>query len=537
MKKLTFKQENILDGQSPIWALQGLQATHFSAALNIDPDLSPGLSSTRSMPSGMIQPIGYTKFSSTLINGAPMWIMSAQKGTELVYAYLTTGRLISYTAALGSETNIGTPTSGAGNGMVYYNNYLYLATPTDISRYGPLDGTPAIANTFWSTTLGLTAMVNTTYPSGGGVVYPNHAMHVHTDGALYICDFDSTSSTDTTRGKGIIHKIKTKYGTSGTAHEGAVNDGSAYNVLDLPPGYMPTDIESYGLDLVISAVRTTTATLNRGNAALFFWDTISKSFYRQVDVPYTAVTALLNKNGELYAFAGNFAATAVTLKYLGGYSFETVDLMDGGIPPMAGGVASMGNRILYGTTATWPIRKGVVRSLGYRSAKLPRTAVQIPASMSADGTADAITAIAYVQQASGSTPRMLIGWQSDATYGIDSVNSSSVTARLHTQNFQVGKRFRITKIIVPLGSVVDSSTNIEVLIRFDNTIGSKTLPTINNTNYSGQMTIVYGSPEIDAAVTAAYVGQSSFVVEFYWNASGPVPIMPGIEIEVETYED
>ena len=537
MKTIIYRQENILDGKSPIWAMQGEQATHFSAAVNIDPDLSPGLSSTRSMPSGMIQPIGYTKFSSTLVNGAPMWIMSPQKGTELVYAYLTTGRLISYTAALGSETNIGTPTSGAGNGMAYYNNYLYLATPTDVSRYGPLDGTPAIANTFWSTTLGKTAMVNTTYPSSSSVAYPNHAMHVHTDGALYICDFDSTSSTDTTRGKGIIHKIKTKYGTSGTAHEGAVDDGSAYNVLDLPPGYMPTDIESYGLDLVISAVRTTTSTLNRGNAALFFWDTISKSFYRQVDVPYTAVTALLNKNGELYAFAGNFSTTAVTLKYLGGFSFETVDLIDGGIPPMAGGVMSMGNRVLCGTAATWPAGKGVVRSLGYRSATLPGAAVQIPASMSADGSADVITAIAYVQQASGSIPRMLIGWQSDSTYGIDSVNSSSVTAQFHTQVFQVGKRFRVKKVTVPLGSTVDSSTNIEVLIRFDNTIGSKILQTINNTNYSGQMTIVYGSPEIDAATTAAYIGQSSFAVEFSWSASGAVPIMPGIEIEVETYDD
>jgi hypothetical protein len=109
-------------------------------------------------------------------------------------------------------------------------------------------------------------------------------MHVHTDGALYLCDFAS--------GIGMIHKIKTTYA--------GVNDGSQYNVVDLPFDVRPFDIESYGTDLaIIGATIGSDTVLQQGKSWLFLWDTTADSFYRQVPIPAAYVTAVVNIRGQL----------------------------------------------------------------------------------------------------------------------------------------------------------------------------------------------------------------------------------------------
>ena len=200
MAEKTITISNILDGFSQTKYLSSEGS--FDSSIGIDPDYP--LTSSDTKTSGVIVPTQYADFSSTGLSVAAMWLITNPKDTNL-YIYATDGELISYSSALtsGSETVIGTPTSGAGNGAVYYNNFLYLMTPTDVSRYGPLDGTPALTNTVWTgSTLGSQrALVNTTYPTLRSVAIPNHSGHVHGDNALYFGDFVA--------GKGVIHKIKT----------------------------------------------------------------------------------------------------------------------------------------------------------------------------------------------------------------------------------------------------------------------------------------------------------------------------------------
>src|SRR3990167_8667081 len=214
--KQTFTINNIWGGVSPsqYFGREG----NYLAGIGIDPDLPQSDAVGSRQTSGLLRPSGYASFDSGNVNANPFWIMTSPK-TALVYTYLDNGRLISYNSslAIASETLIGTPTSGAGNGATYYNNGLYLATPTDISYYFPLNDTATLYNSRWTgAALGTqTALTNTTYPSIRGYgVMPNHPMHVHTDNKLYFGDF--------LNGVGYIHYIK----TSSTIKEGDTNNGS-----------------------------------------------------------------------------------------------------------------------------------------------------------------------------------------------------------------------------------------------------------------------------------------------------------------------
>src|SRR3990167_7901351 len=185
MPKFTVKIESILGGIAPN-LYQGTPS-QFASSIGIDPDLP--LDNSVSNPtgiktSGVLMPSNYADFSSTGLSGYPVWFITSPKN-ELLYVYASDGELISYSATLptASETVIGTPTSGVGNGAAYYNNFIYLATPTNISQYGPLSETPTITNTVWTgAKFGIaTALGNTTYPTNQGVTLPNHPMHVHID--------------------------------------------------------------------------------------------------------------------------------------------------------------------------------------------------------------------------------------------------------------------------------------------------------------------------------------------------------------------
>jgi hypothetical protein len=387
--------ESILGGWSQT-QYQGKKET-YQSSIAIDPDFPVG---TDTRTSGMICPIVYEKFSGANVTGHPMWIITNIKN-ELIYAYMSDGKFVSYSSTLGSEASIGTPTAGAGNGAAYYNNYIYLACPADISRYGPLSSSPTLSNTVWTgSTLGtLTAPTNTTYPSLRGVPIPNHPMHVHVDNCLYFGDVSN--------GQGIINKIKTKKVTA----EGDTNDGSAYNALDLPFGYWPTDIESYGTDLAILAIKTSSATVNQGKATLFFWDCVSDSFYRAMNIPDPLATSLLNVNGILYIFSGNAVNGVRISYYMGGDSIKDSVYLEEGTPPFAGSVDCLGNRIVFGGWTTNPAASACVFAYGSKKGDLPETLHNIAKTSGTYNTNNQnVTSLKYVQQSSNIKPQLIIGW-------------------------------------------------------------------------------------------------------------------------------
>ena len=127
MAKRTINISSILGGIAPSLYLGG--ANQFLDSVSVDPDLpvdGSGISAIRT--SGVLVPTRYGDFSSTFLTAAPLWITTNPKDTN-TYVYLANGRMVSYSSALtsGSELNpFDNQASGGatGNGAAYYNNYL-----------------------------------------------------------------------------------------------------------------------------------------------------------------------------------------------------------------------------------------------------------------------------------------------------------------------------------------------------------------------------------------------------------------------------
>lgn len=510
----------------------------FLKSIGINPFLPVSDSVGDRLTSGVLRPAPYESFHGANVTDNVVAIITNPKDTK-IYVALANGRLISYNSDFSNETLIGTVTGSACNGAVYYNNYIYLFTTTNVSRYGPLDGSPSLTNTVWTgSTLGSqTALVNTTYPSlrGSGAM-PNHVATVHADGQLYFLDYDSTSSTDTTRGRGLVHAIKTKYGSA----EGDTNDGSAYNVLTLPPGYLPTCIESYGNNLVIGAIRSTNTTISQGDAALFFWDTLESSFFEYVPLPDSIVSGLKNINGVLYVFTGktsngtNVSNGYRVSAYLGGQSVRTLYYSNTGVTPSHYAVDAAGDMIMWGTfdqvqttTAASPTYYAVVKSLNSKDPGAP-AGVHTIMNTSATGTASdgLVTALLQVEEQSLSYPRLVVGHRDSGGAGIDRQSTTYGTSVFHSQLFNINSRFKITRIRINFGTAVGANMTITPKVFLDNFSSSSTsgLTVINNTNYSGERYVEY-YPDI--------VGVQNFVLELTWSGTANLPVLLPIEIELE----
>lgn len=514
-KLIKIKINNILGGIAPTKYLS--QANQFHQAIGIDPEF-PIDDTTAVKPSGVIRPVAYAQFSSSQVTAKPLFIITNPKNS-LVYALLSNGRVISYTSSLGSETLV-TSTPTACEGGAYYNDYIYMADTTDVSRYGPLSGSPSLTSNVWTgSTLGsLAALTNTTYPSlRNSGTYPQHVMFPHVDGKLYLLDFKS--------GIGYVHYIRTD--ATGT------NNASTYDALDLPSGYYPTTGCSYGNDIAVGAVQTTSSTLYQGNSAVFFWDTVDTTFYRVVTIP-GLLTALHNINGLVYAWAGSNSGNGghVLYQYVGGDSFQVVKTIPEGFPPPHGAVDSVGSRVSWGSFITSPENSCVVYSYGTKDGTLP-PALQCTArpSITANSTDGQVTALKYAVQGTFGKPSPLIGSKNDNTtsYVIDKLSTTYQSHTFRSQVFNLNTEFDIKSMRISLGAAVGANHTMTVKVYIDDESSSVLVDTINNTTYPNSERLITESPQ-------GCAGKNNFFLELKSTGTALLPVLLPIELELEVKE-
>ena len=517
-QRITFS--SILDGQSPTQYFAS--ANSYLKSIAIDPDMPI---SGNYKASGCIVPVVYEEFSGAALTGYPKWIITNIKDTN-VYTYSSDGTFISYSSVLGTETALTTPTSGAGNGACYYDNYIYLATPTDVARYGPLNGSPALVQTVWSgATLGSNAVTtNTTFPTISGLQLPNHVMHVHGDNSVYFSDVVS--------GAGVLHRIKTRK----TTVEGDTNDGSTFNVLDLPFGWLITDIDSWGLDVAILAIQTTSAAVDQGKAALFLWDpTNVNTFYAgPIYLPDPLGTSLMNVNGHLYIWSGNSVGGCRLSEYLGGNSISEIAFIEDGKPPMAGACESDGGRILWGMTVADPEAATCVMAYGSKSNRLAKALHNIIRTTSA-GANGICTAIKMVQQGDLTT-KIVVGSGDDSAKQLDKYSTTGTYDSIWRSNIvSIGAGFSISKIRIPLGAALAANMAITPKVYYDDASTSKTLNVINTTNFtSGARKIIYNQGDIKSD---SINPKNNFFIELAFAGTVNLPITFPIEVVVDVRED
>lgn len=596
MAKKTYTINQIFQGQSASQYF-GAEGT-YNTSIAIDPDLP--ILSTDVRTSGFPVPVGYAKFSSTLVNAPVIKILTTPKNTN-VYTVLTNGRLISYNSSLGSETLIastftvtiaspgvfsltahglalnnvvyfsttgalptgltaGTPyyvisagltadafqvsateggsavnTSGSQSGThsitmechgsEYYNNYIYLFTQTNVSRYGPLNNSPALTHGFWVTTLGEVALTDTAYPTLRGVEIPNHFAKVHGDNSLYFCDFIN--------GQGLIHRINTRKVTNEGDTDGSTVP-SAYNVLDLPFGFYPTAIESHGTNTVILGIYSTDSTINQGRSAFVVWDPTNTISWNigPVYLPDPLATAIMNINGLLHIWSGNGQNGVRVSRYLGsGESVKDLAYQEEGLPPLAGAVDALGNRVVWGGFTTNPATGAAVFAHGSKDSRFPAGLHNV-AKGSGSGTTPLVTALKFVQQSSNITPKMLIASTDGTGQQIDQYSASATLASSIRWMFNIGNKGQILKIKIPLAGAVAANTTITPKLYFDDLSSNKTLTVINNTNFPSKRSIIYKGLDLKDTTFL-----NNFILEIAYTGSNPLPVALPISIEVETFDD
>jgi len=427
---------SILSGVSPSRYF-GAEDT-FDQSLGIDPDFPILGSAIRT--SGFAVPIGMADFTGANLTAKAVSIITNPKNTN-VYVVTSDGKLISYSSSLGSETAIGTVTGDVASSGVYYNNYIYIFTPTNVSRYGPLNNSPTLVDSVWTgATLGTqTALTNTTYPTFNSVSIPNHVGHVHGDNSLYFTDFIN--------GQGQIHRINTKKVTD----EGDTNGTtvpSAYSVLDLPFGFYPTAIESMGTLLIILGNYSSDGTVNQGKSAFVVWNPTNTVSFSEgpIFLADPLATALLNVNGVLYIWSGNGQNGFRLSRYQGGESVRDIALFEEGFPPFSQAVDAIGNKVIWGGTTTTPATSACVWSWMSKDSRLPSGIHNIMKTTSA-GATPVVSALKVVQQSSNIQPKAIVAWNDASDRGIDQWSATGTLGSYLRWTFNVGRKFNIMQCV------------------------------------------------------------------------------------------
>lgn len=581
----------------------------------------------------------------------------------------------------------------------FQDNETITDTSTGSATVNRTDASLIADNVWKGATLGTqTALTNTKYPTFRSVDMPNHAGHTHSDGSLYFCDFKN--------GQGYIHRINTRTVTN----EGDTNGTtvpSAYNALDLPFGFYPTDTTSYGTDIMIIGIYQTDTTTNQGRSAAVIWDPTNTSSFHTGPIPFSdpIASALLNVNGTIYIWTGN-AQNGVRLSiYNGGVSVREIVFQEEGLPPYAGAVDSLGNRVVWGGFQTYPSNTSVVYGWGSKRADLPAglhcvtsatptvsdvvtdtyatsnrdsargmTMDSAPASfdqrqgqsftgaagylksaefflaatspatgtvvakvydltgtfgtsgrptgtalavstntfdvsladgvytlrsftfdgtyllvagtkyvvtielslpgsgtlsigsdasssthagnrsfynngtsewsgssstdfiftvyVSQSGVLDNTTSLRYVQQESNITPRLVVAWRNSLTQVIYKYSTTGTLNSKIRWMFNIGTKFEITRISIPLAGAVAAGTIITPSLYLDDESTTKTFNTINNTNYPSKRKVVYKGSELKNSV-----GLNNFIFEIAYTGTDPLPVALPIIITIDIKED
>lgn len=528
-KKFQIKIESILGGHSP--ATDFARADQFRTSIGIDPSLpiteSSGVYSVTA--SGLIRPTPSKNFGTT--SEAPRWIIPQPK-TSTVYVYDARGSAYS-TSNFSSITALsdgGSLSSSTGNGAAYYDNYIYFFKNTNVARYGPLNGTPTFDGTYWTGTLGKTALVHTTYPAVSafavslGFNFPNHVSHRHSDGRLYFADVVDN--------KGTIHYIA----TTKTTEEGDTDNGSTYNKVQVGFGLWPTAIESYGSDLAIAFYEGTNQTSARQTRAkLMFWDTTSQNVNKivWVEFPDEMITAMKNVNGILYLVSHSPGQEGFRLtRFIGGYTFEEVFYSESGQAPAAGAIDGDAARVLFGSFTRVPEPVPCVYSFNLRKSKVSNGGLFNVMGATGGSTAG-VTALKVVQAYSvslGVPP--ILGWSTGNSFGLDTQSAADFGTPANvwwSQVFRIGQPFKVTKVRIPFAQDIAANMIVTPTLYFDQGETTKTLTEINNTSYSGKTDIVI-RPE-------GAVGGHSFWLGLRWSGTALCTVALPITIEYELIDD
>jgi hypothetical protein len=521
------KVNSILNGMSPSMSIAGEGQYYTGSAID------PTFQANNYEDYGFLRPVLHTKFSASEITGVPLWMIKNPK-TENTYVYTSDGKVhtVSNTLTMGTALNSGNAlTTASGNGAAYYDNYAYFATNTDITRYGPLNGSPSLNQVYWTTTLGKTVLTNTTYPSINGITIPNHPMYVsERKNILYIGDVIGSPSATALIGRGVVHRII----TTKTTVEGDTDDGSSYNALDLPAGYYPTAMaETSEGELVIACIDGTATTISQRKAKLVFWDHSATTWSKIVEVDDPLITALRVVNGTMYIFTGDATTQRAQVRYYAGGFSTAVAATYNGFPSLPGAVTTRKERLVFGTQMDTNQGNNVnaVLALGSEDGRLiKKTALHSIASIPGSGQ---VSALAFILPGKS----VVIG-ASTALFKNDqtvTIAATGATAQIDwsSMRYKIGRPFQVIGYSFARAGY-ETTYSIQPYITTDDGTSWRGT-TVSTANYGTTKRIVYKFNP--ASTDGIPYGANDVQIEFEWVDGLPEAILLPITILVDILDD
>ena len=143
-----------------------------------------------------------------------------------------------------------------------------------------------------------------------------------------------------------------------------------------------------------------------------------------------------------------------------------------------------------------------------------------------------VTALKYAQQNSNITPKVVYSWGTSNSYGINRYSTEATLSSTIRWMFNIGTKFDITRVSLPLAGVVSAGVIITPTIFVDDLSSNYTLPAINNTNYPGRRKVTYKGAELKNIT-----GFNNFMLEITYSGTVPVSVGLPIIIQIDIKDD
>ena len=391
----------------------------------------------RSDPDGLKPSFKLTKNSSTIIADLPKWIIPV--GTNF-YAYGDVGKIYKKTT---SWELLQTTSSAAGQGLAYFNDYVYYRQNTQLGRYGLISGSPSFTDNYKT---GLTSITD-------------HAP---------------------------IMPFTNKMLVANGRYLATLDDSEVWSAtaLTLPPDEKIRALADLGDYAAIGTWKGSTVS-NFSKGRIYFWDGTSTTYNSFIEVS-GAVNAILNyKNiiltiigsvGDLYALSGA-GGQALKIKRMSllPSAGKFVEVYPGAVGDWKD-IAYFG---AYGDSDDTTVLKGVY-TYGSTDKDYPQ-ALNFEHLISTGTKTGNNTKVGAV---CGTGPTSFyVGWRDGSSYGIDLIDTTTYTATCYYQPlmFDGGEAYRekwFTEFVVNFKPLT-TGQSIELQYKLNRTSSWTSLGTIS----------------------------------------------------------
>lgn len=201
-----------------------------------------------------------TKMSGTIDTDLITWITPVNSD---VYFYGNSGKLYYRVGGTGTLTVLGTVSTSQGQGMEFFNDYVYLGGSAKAARYGPISGTPSLTDPYGTIA---SVQAETWLPMANFINYWCMG------NGRYLSTYDGTTYT--------------------------------YNQLTLPLGYHIRCLTPItGKFLAIGTYQGNSINAV-GNSKIFLWDGSATTYNDIIEINEGGINAMLFHQNNLYIWAG-----------------------------------------------------------------------------------------------------------------------------------------------------------------------------------------------------------------------------------------